>query len=192
MPQAFPVPATPECLRHFGEHSTLVVIEAILAVVGDVEIFPSVVVVVADANALAPAGRGQSGFGGDVGKRSVVIVAIQMIGGRVVRRESLRAWCRSPEKYRASRRCRSRKWRRPVPVVSMMYFLVSFPPKTVVMVRPAFSATVGEVGNGRSFCGFGGSSRDDEDDDEKRSQSASARKCTRLLRKTVLMTQPEY
>ena len=43
-------------LGHFGENSVLVVIETILAVVGDVKIFPSVVVVVAHADALAPTG----------------------------------------------------------------------------------------------------------------------------------------
>ena len=43
-------------LRNLGEHSVIVVVEPVLAVVGDVEIFPSVVVVVADAHALAPAG----------------------------------------------------------------------------------------------------------------------------------------
>ena len=90
MPQAFPVPATPDSLRHFGEDSTLIVIEAILAIVGDVEIFPSVVVIVAGANTLAPARGGQPGFGGDVSECSVVIVAIQMVGGSAFRRESLR------------------------------------------------------------------------------------------------------
>jgi hypothetical protein len=56
------------------------VVEAVLAVVGDVEVFPSVVVIVADADALAPAGRGQTRLGGDVGEGAVVIVVIQAVG----------------------------------------------------------------------------------------------------------------
>ena len=58
-------------------------IEAVLAVVGDVEVFPSVVVVVADADALAPAGCGEAGFRGDVGEGAVVIVAVEVVGGRL-------------------------------------------------------------------------------------------------------------
>ena len=46
-------------LRHFGEDTVIVVIEPVLAVVRDVQIFPTIVVVVADANALSPAGRCQ-------------------------------------------------------------------------------------------------------------------------------------
>ena len=45
-------------LGDFGEHAVLIVVKTVLAVVGDVKIFPSVVVVVANANALAPAGCG--------------------------------------------------------------------------------------------------------------------------------------
>src|SRR5215469_500333 len=36
----------------------------------------------------------------------------------------------------------------PVPVVSMMYFLVSLPPKTFIMVRPDFSATSMKLARG--------------------------------------------
>ena len=41
----------------FGEYAVIVVVELVLAVVGDVEVFPPVVVVIADANALSPSGR---------------------------------------------------------------------------------------------------------------------------------------
>ena len=81
MPHALPDPATPAFSATSVKTPCLIVVEPVLAVVGDVEIFPSVVVVVADANALAPAGCGQTGFGGHVGERAVVIVAIQVIAG---------------------------------------------------------------------------------------------------------------
>ena len=63
-------------------------IQTILSVVGDVQIFPAIVVVVADAHALAPSGGGQPGFRGHIGERPVVIVVIQVIGGSVLLRES--------------------------------------------------------------------------------------------------------
>src|SRR5277367_4338233 len=58
----------------------VIVVKAILAVVRDVEIFPTIVVVVADADALAPAGRSQAGLFGDVGERAVVIVVVETVG----------------------------------------------------------------------------------------------------------------
>src|SRR5271157_5023380 len=51
----------------------------VLAVVGDVEIFPAVVVVVADTDALSPTARGQARFRGDIGERAVMIVAVEMV-----------------------------------------------------------------------------------------------------------------
>ena len=42
---------------HIGEDAVIVVVEAVLAVIGDVQVFPSIVVVVADANPLSPASR---------------------------------------------------------------------------------------------------------------------------------------
>src|ERR1035441_5762450 len=72
-------------LRDLGEHAILVVIQAVLPVVGDVEIFPSVVVVIADADPLAPARRSQTRFHSDISEGAVVIVAIEMIGGSFTR-----------------------------------------------------------------------------------------------------------
>ena len=46
-------------VRHIGEDAVIVVVEMVLAVVSDVEIFPAIVIVVADADALSPAARGQ-------------------------------------------------------------------------------------------------------------------------------------
>ena len=75
-------------LRNLCEHPAIVVVKPVLAVVRDVEIFPSVIVVVADAHALAPAGSGQPGFNGHVGERAVVIVAIQTIRRTLTSRKS--------------------------------------------------------------------------------------------------------
>src|SRR5258708_30841882 len=59
----------------------VVVIEDVFSVVRDVEIFPAVVVVVADAGALAPSGVRKARFFGDVGEGSVMIIMIEMACG---------------------------------------------------------------------------------------------------------------
>ena len=75
MPHSLPVPATPGFAGYFLEGSiALVVVEAVEAVSGDVEVVVSIVVVVADAGALSPGGIGEAGFGGDVGECAIVIV----------------------------------------------------------------------------------------------------------------------
>jgi hypothetical protein len=56
------------------------VIKDVFAVVGDVQLLETVIVVVTDADALAPAGMGQAGFFSDIGKRAVVVVVVEMIG----------------------------------------------------------------------------------------------------------------
>src|ERR1700760_318161 len=61
--------------------------ETVFAVVGDVEIVVAVVVVIADAYTLAPAGYVQSSSFGDVGECAVVVVVIKVAGvGRAVAR----------------------------------------------------------------------------------------------------------
>src|SRR5690348_1345896 len=67
----------------------IVVIQPVLAVIRDVEIVPSVVVVVADANALSPAGRGQARLGGHIGKSAIVIIVIEAVGRPLACRETL-------------------------------------------------------------------------------------------------------
>src|SRR5262249_16318918 len=58
----------------------------VLSVVGDIQIFPAVIVVVPDTSALSPAaGIGKSGFLSYVGERAVVIVALKMIRGAFAR-----------------------------------------------------------------------------------------------------------
>src|SRR5216683_2966269 len=66
-------------LADVGEGAVaVVVVEDVFAVVRDVEIFPAVVVVVADAYALARPGVSQAGFCGDVGESAVMVVAIEV------------------------------------------------------------------------------------------------------------------
>src|SRR5579859_1272540 len=73
-------------LADVGESSVAVVaIEDVFAVVGDVEIFPAVIVIVADAGSLAPAGVGQAGFVRDIGESTVVIVMVEMAGREIAR-----------------------------------------------------------------------------------------------------------
>src|SRR5579859_7222433 len=67
----------------------VVAIEDVFSVVGDVEIFPAVVVIVADADSLAPAGVGQAGFVRDIGESTVVIVMVEMAGREIARGRSI-------------------------------------------------------------------------------------------------------
>ena len=79
-------------VAHVRECSVaVVVIKDVLSVVGDIEIFPTVVVVIADANALAPAGVGKSGLLRDIGESAVVIVVIEMARGRFSRSGRVKA-----------------------------------------------------------------------------------------------------
>ena len=55
----------------------IVVIETVLAEVGDVDVGPSIVVVVGDRNANAPSFVGDAGLCGDVGEGAVVVVVKQ-------------------------------------------------------------------------------------------------------------------
>ena len=65
---------------HVGEGAVAVVtVEPILAVVGEEEILPSVVVVVAHANALRPAGIAEARLGRNIGKRAVSIVVVEPV-----------------------------------------------------------------------------------------------------------------
>src|SRR5205814_456719 len=59
----------------------VVVVEDVFPEVRDEEIVEAVVIVIADADALSPAGMKQAGFGGDVGESAVAIVFEKMIGG---------------------------------------------------------------------------------------------------------------
>src|SRR2546425_10566760 len=69
----------------------VVVVETVFAEVGDEEVVEAVVVVIADANALSPAGMNEAGFDGDIGEGGVAIVFEEAIGGRAARRKTFEA-----------------------------------------------------------------------------------------------------
>jgi len=69
----------------------IVVIENIFAEVGDEEIVETVVVVIADADALSPAGVREAGFGGDIGESAVAIIFEEMRGGLLAGGEAFEA-----------------------------------------------------------------------------------------------------
>src|SRR2546425_11289305 len=62
----------------------VIVIKTILAIIGDVEIFPSVVVVVSDTNSLAPSRRDESRLLSHISESSIMIVMIQMVRGSLI------------------------------------------------------------------------------------------------------------
>src|SRR5260370_1267523 len=57
---------------------SIVVEENVFAVIGNVKIFEAIVVVIADAHALSPAGVSQAGFFGNIGERAVMVVAVEV------------------------------------------------------------------------------------------------------------------
>src|SRR4029077_1490731 len=59
----------------------VVVVEDVLAEVGDEEIVEAVVVVIADADGLPPAGMNEARLSGAGGERTVAIIFVQAIGG---------------------------------------------------------------------------------------------------------------
>ncbi len=67
----------------------VIVIKTILAIIGDVEIFPSVVIVVSDTNSLAPSRRDESRLLSHIGESSIMIVMIQMVRGSLIGGEAL-------------------------------------------------------------------------------------------------------
>jgi len=52
-----------------------------LPVIGEEEILPTVVVIIAHAHALGPSGIGEPGFGGDVGEGAVAIIVVEPVTG---------------------------------------------------------------------------------------------------------------
>ena len=70
-----PVACDSGFFAHVGKGAvTVVVVEDVLAEIGDEQIVETVVVVVADADALSPAGMNEAGFGGDIGEGAIAIV----------------------------------------------------------------------------------------------------------------------
>src|SRR4030081_2571525 len=80
----------------------LVVIQAVLPVRGDVEVFPAVVVVIAHADALTPARGGQTGLDGYITEGSIVVVAVKMVGRSFAFGESFESCSVNEEDVRPS------------------------------------------------------------------------------------------
>ena len=59
---------------------TVVVVQDVLAPVGDEQILKSVVVIIADANSGSPTGADETRFCSYVGERAVAIVLVQPVG----------------------------------------------------------------------------------------------------------------
>src|SRR5437588_6501717 len=72
------------CVRHLFESAVAVVVEPVFPVVRDVNVVPAVVVVVADTHALTPAAGDKTSFLCNIGECSIVIVTIEMTGGRTL------------------------------------------------------------------------------------------------------------
>ncbi len=68
--------------RNFSKGSVpIVAIKTVMAVVSEKQIFPAVIVIVADANSGRPTGIGETRSGGDIGEGSVAIVAVEAVSG---------------------------------------------------------------------------------------------------------------
>jgi hypothetical protein len=77
---------------NIGERAVvIVVVEDVFAEVGNEEIVEAVVVVVADADGLSPAGMNQASLYGDVGEGAVAIIFVQAIGGLLARGKAFQA-----------------------------------------------------------------------------------------------------
>ncbi len=75
-----PVSSSPACFGHVGKRAiAVVVVQAVLPQVRDEEVIEAIVVVVADAHAVCPAGRLQPGLLGDIGEGAVAIVLVQPV-----------------------------------------------------------------------------------------------------------------
>ena len=79
-------------LGHVGKRAVaVIVVKNVAAKVGDEEIVKAVVVVVADATGLSPAGTSQAGLFGDIGEGAVTIVVKQITGGIAVPNRRIKA-----------------------------------------------------------------------------------------------------
>src|SRR5450432_1403581 len=76
--------------------------QTVVPVIGDVKIIPAVVIVVAHANALAPARGLEPGGFRDIGERPIVIIVVKMIRRRVLSRRTLQRGSVHQENVRPS------------------------------------------------------------------------------------------
>ena len=84
---------------------SIVAVKNILTVVSDEDIFKTIIVIVTDGHSTGPTCAQQSGFFGDIGKRSIPIILVQAVAGIG---NGLRPYAyRKAQRYPAIRRCRS-------------------------------------------------------------------------------------
>src|SRR5258708_6353811 len=69
---------------NFGEDAMVIMIETILPVIRDVEIFPTIIIVVSDANALTPSRGKKTGLHGAIRESPIMIVVIQVVRGGLI------------------------------------------------------------------------------------------------------------
>src|SRR5580704_2005779 len=76
----------PGLLGGIGEGSVAIVVpQGAITPVGDVQVVETIIIVVARANALAPASAGNAGFEGDIGKGAVPVVLVEPAHWRLTR-----------------------------------------------------------------------------------------------------------
>src|SRR5713226_7980186 len=66
----------------------VIMIETVLPVIRDVQIFPTIIIVIPDANALTPSRGNKTGLLGDIRKSNNEIVVVQVVGGGLRGRET--------------------------------------------------------------------------------------------------------
>src|SRR5713101_7455517 len=80
----------------------VIMIQKILAVIRDVEVEPTIIIVVSDANALTPSRGNKSGLHGDIRESRIMIVVIQVVGGGLIGWESFQSGAVHNENIRPS------------------------------------------------------------------------------------------
>src|ERR1700678_533797 len=77
---------------YFCESSiSVVVVQKVLAPVGDKNVLKAIVVIVTDTHALSPTRMGQACLGSDVAESAVPIIVKQLVGGMILVRRSIQS-----------------------------------------------------------------------------------------------------
>src|SRR6266849_3363821 len=80
----------------------VIMIETVLPVIRDVEVYPTIIIIVSDANALTPSRGNKSGLHGDIRESPIMIVVIQVVGGGLIGWESFQRGAVHNENIRPS------------------------------------------------------------------------------------------
>src|SRR6266852_7918903 len=80
----------------------VIVIETVLPEIRDVEIFPTIIIVISDANALTPPRGNKTCLHGDIRESPIMIVVIQVVGGSLIGWESFQRGAVHNENVRPS------------------------------------------------------------------------------------------